>query len=130
VLRRDPVVILDGGHNPQCMQALSDNLRAIFPGKKIKFVIGVFADKAYPEMMAIIAPLAQCFYAVPTGHPRGLSPEKLVDCFKEFDRPVFLCISVAEGIESALADAEKDDVICIAGSLSIAGAARAFFGEV
>jgi dihydrofolate synthase/folylpolyglutamate synthase len=129
LLNRAPIVLLDGGHNPACMRALYENLSTYFPGKKISFIVGVFADKSYAEMMTILAPAACHFYTVTPNHPRALPSEALSACLAAFHLPVDLCDSVADGIQKARANAQKDDVLCITGSLSIAGEARAVFGR-
>ncbi|MBQ7581372.1 MAG: bifunctional folylpolyglutamate synthase/dihydrofolate synthase, partial [Lachnospiraceae bacterium] len=35
VLKRDPLFILDGGHNPQCALALTETLNQVLPGQKV-----------------------------------------------------------------------------------------------
>jgi dihydrofolate synthase/folylpolyglutamate synthase len=45
VLGRAPLFLLDGGHNPQCAEALCASLDTLLGGKKAVFLIGVLADK-------------------------------------------------------------------------------------
>ena len=45
VLRRDPVFIVDGGHNPHGIRATAESLQRLFPGKKFTFVTGVMARR-------------------------------------------------------------------------------------
>ena len=47
--RRNPDVLLDGGHNPQCMGALRRSLEELYPNRKIFFLTGVLSDKDYPS---------------------------------------------------------------------------------
>lgn len=128
MLRRDPAVILDGGHNPQCFEALARNLAAYFPGKKIRFVLGVLADKEYPLMADCVAPLAEGFYTVTPDSPRALPAGQLAECLSVYDLPVAVCGDPAEGMRAALREAKTGDVICAAGSLFLADALRTLFG--
>ena len=38
LMRRDPLFIVDGGHNPQCLEALENAIKAYLPGKKLVFL--------------------------------------------------------------------------------------------
>lgn len=51
VLWREPLFLLDGGHNPQCAEALARNLEDYFPGQKLTFLLGVMEDKDYRQML-------------------------------------------------------------------------------
>ena len=50
---KDPLIIFDGAHNPQGIQALMEAMEALFPGKKLRVVVGVLADKDYHAGIAI-----------------------------------------------------------------------------
>lgn len=128
VLQQDPVVILDGGHNPQCFQALKEGLVQYFPGKKISFVIGVFADKDYISMIDIIAPYTKEFFTITPDNPRALNAENLTECLKKYNLPIVNCGSPLNGLKRAVDGAQKEDVICVAGSFSIASEIRSFYG--
>ena len=41
--------IVDGGHNPQCLEALAENVREYLAGREIVALTGVMADKDYTE---------------------------------------------------------------------------------
>jgi dihydrofolate synthase/folylpolyglutamate synthase len=64
VLRRNPVFILDGAHNPHGIEATAKSLSDHFHGKKTVFLIGVMADKDISGMLRLIAPMAKSFVAV------------------------------------------------------------------
>ncbi len=61
VLRREPPVLLDGGHNPQCAEALACSLKSLLGEERAVFLTGVLRDKDYPRMMACLMPLASEF---------------------------------------------------------------------
>ena len=69
VLRRHPDCIVDGGHNPQCLEALAQNVRDYLPGRDITALTGVMADKDYTHMYATMAPLVSRFVTVTPDSP-------------------------------------------------------------
>ena len=64
LVRRNPDMILDGGHNPQCMGALRRALEELYPNRKILFMTGVLSDKDYPSMLGELLPLSKGFVTI------------------------------------------------------------------
>lgn len=124
ILRRRPLFVADGGHNPQCAEALAANLAHYFPGKRIHLLLGVLADKDWTRVMDTVALLAASFTAVAPDSPRALAPEELGDYLRRFGKPVSVCPSVAAGVEAVLGRAGGEDVVCSFGSLYLTGAVR------
>lgn len=124
VLRRAPWFVLDGGHNPQCAQTVADNLARYFPGRRITLLVGVLADKDYPDLIAPLDPYAASYIAATPLSPRALPAAELGAYLQRFGKPVTVCPDPAQAAASALAQAGEDDVICAVGSLYMAGAIR------
>ncbi len=130
LLRQEPAVIVDGAHNPQGIQALMEAMEALFPGKKLRLVVGVLADKDYHAGIAIAEGQAEKFYAVSPPSYRALEAEALAEEIRQKGSvPVSAYDSIPEAIEAALAEAGRDDVICIFGSLYQVGDVRRYFGR-
>ena len=72
VLGREPLLILDGGHNPQCMDALWEAANTYLAGKELSVVTGVLADKDYDAMYDRTAKLASRFFTLTPANPRAL----------------------------------------------------------
>lgn len=79
LLRDDPKFILDGGHNPQCAQALAETMGEYMPGEKAVFILGMLRDKAYREVIDIISPYAEEFITLTPASDRALTAGELVD---------------------------------------------------
>ena len=126
VLRRAPWFVLDGGHNPQCAQTVADNLARYFPGRRITLLVGVLADKDYPDLIAQLDPYAAAYIAATPLSPRALPAEELGAYLQRFGKPVTVCPDPAQAAARALAQAGEDDVICAVGSLYMAGAIRTY----
>ena len=125
VVRRTPTVILDGGHNPQCMESLAAALREYLPGRDITVLTGVLADKDFREMYDAIAPLAARFITVTPDDPRALPAQELAAYLSPLGKPVTACGSVADGAALALDSTPPDCAVLCCGSLYLMGEAEA-----
>lgn len=128
LVRRKPDVILDGAHNPQCMEALARSLRGLYPGKKLIFLTGVLADKDYPAMMGELLGLAREFFTLTPDSPRALPAKTLAEYLEGQGGKATPCGSVQEGLERALTAAGAEDAVCACGSLYMVGEARRLLG--
>lgn len=122
--RRAPDVLLDGGHNPQCMEALAQSLRELYPEKKLIFLTGVLADKDWTAMMEQLLPLAREFYTITPDSPRAMPAAELAAWLEEQGGKATPCESIGEGIDRALAAAGVQDAVCVTGSLYMIGEVR------
>ena len=127
VLRRDPLCILDGGHNPQCAQALTASLDELLPGRKAVFLMGILADKDYSQVIDMILPYAREFYTLTPLNPRALSAEDLAAELRRRGAAATACTEPDEAIDKVIASAGKDGLVVIFGSLYLAGAVRTAF---
>ncbi len=129
LLSRNPLLIVDGAHNPNGVEALVDTIRAYFPDQKINFVMGVMKDKDYHTMLRLIAPYAARFITeLPDAH-RALRPEELKSEIRTyFDGPVETADSVTAAVERAMEIAEGTESITICfGSLYQVADIRNYF---
>ena len=125
LLRREPVFIVDGGHNPQCMAALAENLKAYLAGRPITALTGVMADKDYSDMYRIVAPYISRYVTVTPDNPRALRAEALAETLRVYGKPVTACPTVAEGVAEALRQTGSGEAVVAFGSLYMVGDIRA-----
>lgn len=127
---RHPDILIDGGHNRQCAEAVAESLRTLYPGKKCRFLLGVLADKDVDGILQTLVPLAEEIAAVTPDSPRALPAQALCRRLEEgfqfrraaaFERP-------AQALESLRGRAGAEDVICACGSLYLVGEVRAALG--
>ena len=116
MLRKDPLLIFDGGHNPQAARHLAQNLERA--GVRPIAALGVFADKDYRSIIEILAPAVSGFIAIDNGQQRSLPAPQLA---QEIERITGeSCLAVLEQPE--LKDIEavtKSQPTLITGSLSL-----------
>src|SRR5581483_10654422 len=75
---KDPVVLLDGGHNPAALARLADDVPRLAAGKPVTVVFGMMADKDIPASLAQLRRLRpeQVVFTA-AGSPRVARPEAL-----------------------------------------------------
>jgi dihydrofolate synthase/folylpolyglutamate synthase len=126
IFRRDPLVILDGAHNPAGARALAASLRAYFPGRPVTFVIGILADKDAGSILAALRPLAARIVLTASANPRAADPEALRALLP--GARVEIAASPQEALARALPP-EPGGLVCVAGSLSLIGEVLAAAGD-
>ena len=121
ILRRDPLFIVDGGHNSQCIEALAANIRDYLPDTRLTVLTGVLADKDYGAMYDIVAPYAERFVLVTPPSPRALAASALVESLERYGRPITVCGDVSAGVKKAIEIAGEDGCVLAFGSLYMIG---------
>ncbi|MBQ8961526.1 MAG: bifunctional folylpolyglutamate synthase/dihydrofolate synthase [Ruminococcus sp.] len=118
VLRRDPLVIFDGSHNPDGIRCAADSIRLYFGEKPVVLLIGVMADKDYGLYGEMLRELAKCAFTVEPDNPRALDSEALAESLAEKGIPSKAYKDLGEGVREAFACAKENSLPLIAlGSL-------------
>ena len=130
ILSKEPLFILDGGHNPQCAEALSESLSRIkeTSGKRLTFLFGTLSDKDYPRIIEILAPHAGEFLCVTPDSNRAMPAKELADLLHEKGFPAKAFDSAERAVKHCL-DTPAHPVVAF-GSLYMAGAVRKAFFEL
>lgn len=123
VLRGEPLVLLDGSHNPAGAAALAATLKAQKLPQKPVAVLGVLADKAAAGMLRALGDCFDTIYAVTPDCPRAMSAEALAElAARELPEvPVYPCADLDEALSTALG-LPQGAVVC--GSLYLAAQSR------
>lgn len=128
ILRRNPVFIADGGHNPQGIHAVIESLKAQFPGKEIVFLIGIMADKDIPKMIDQMAPISKEFITVTPNNPRAIDAKQLASLLIDRGLSATACNSIDDGVQLAVDHAGSNGIVCAVGSLYMLGDVRTSLG--
>ena len=118
ILKRDPMVICDGAHNPDGARSLLNFLQNNFTNRRLIYIMGVLSDKDYEQMVEILAPLASKIYTVEPDNKRALKSSDLAACIRKYHQDVEERQRLAQCLDEVEQKAEKDDVIVICGTLS------------
>ena len=121
VLGRDPLFLLDGGHNPQCADVVAQNLYKYLGDQKLVILTGVLADKDYRAMMCSVLPHAKEFLCVTPDSPRALPAEQLAEVLREMGAKAQAFDDIPTAVHAALQTGEP---VLAFGSLYMAGDLR------
>ena len=124
VLRRDPPFIVDGAHNPQCIDALCASLDEYLPGEKALFLLGVLADKDYEAMLARLLPYGKKFFCLTPNSPRALCAPALCAKLRAMGAAAETFSSVEEGVRRAVEESGGETPVVACGSLYLMGEVR------
>ena len=130
ILGKKPLFILDGGHNPQCAEALANALDRLLGGKKAIFLLGVLADKDYPTMMTMMMPYAEEFVCLTPDSGRALPAKDLAEWFRNKGAKAEAADDFVHGIKLAEKKAGKNGIVVCFGSLYLAGHIRTEYGKL
>ena len=127
VMSREPLIILDGAHNPHAMRALATEVKTFFPqSDKRQLLFGVLADKEYGAMARTLFSLFSRVTLTSSHSPRALPADRLAGIAADMSVDYGLTGSVTEGLATAQARLRPDDALLITGSLTVVREARAF----
>lgn len=124
IVCRKPLFIIDGGHNPQCIEALVKNIRDYLAGKKVVALTGVLADKDYADMYKPVMPLVDRFVCITPPNPRKLEAEQLARYLRQAGAQAQASESILDGVKKAMDLAGEDGVVLCFGSLYSIGGIR------
>ena len=124
IVGREPLFIIDGGHNPQCIEALVVNIRDYLTDKKVIALTGVLADKDYADMYKPVMPYVREFVCVTPPNPRKLEAAELAKHLQSVGAKATACASIEEGVRTARALAGHDGVVLCFGSLYTIGSIK------
>jgi len=127
VLAQDPILLLDGAHNPPGAAALAAALEEEFPGTRWSLVFGAMGDKDVPAMLRVLLPLADQVHATAAGSERAL-PASEVAALAAAGGAASVTPHPTVAAAVAVARAEGGPVL-VTGSLYVVGEAREALGR-
>ena len=130
IMDKEPYFIIDGSHNPAGVSETVKSIKAYFPDKKIRFIIGILSDKNIDEILTDIKPLAKEVAVITPPSSRACKAEDMIKLVEEkisVSNRAFE--SIKEAVDYMLDSAKKDDIICAMGSLYSVGELKKAFYE-
>jgi dihydrofolate synthase/folylpolyglutamate synthase len=119
-----PLTVLDCAHNVASAQALVAALLTSFPPTRRHLVFAVSGDKDLPGILRVLAPQFEHAYFTHYHSPRSASPRILASIGETYGLPATVCENPRQAWQTALANARCDDLICVTGSVFLAGELR------
>ena len=125
IIKKDKLYILDGAHNIDAVDRLFESIKLYFTKRKLVYIMGMYKDKAYEEVVKKYAPSAKAIVTItPKDSKRALDAFELGKIVKDYNPNVTGADSYREAIEIAELLSDKKDIIVVFGSLSFMGEIR------
>lgn len=118
LLCSSPVIVFDGGHNPEGVSAAVESISAYFGKNKVRVITGVMKDKDYHFISERIASVACEVFTVTPDNPRALTANEYAEVFSALGVDACPSASVRDAISAAIERSQSDACPIIAlGSL-------------
>lgn len=123
VISKEPLIIIDGAHNPGAVLELRKTLDLYFTNKRITFIMGVLSDKDFSKEAEIIADRAERIITITPNNSRGLDGHKLAETLVKYNHNVQVADSLKQAAEESIDTIKENraDMILAFGSLSYLG---------
>ena len=125
-LHDDPVVILDGAHNPNGLSAFSEAVRAYYPDGGKTLIIGLLADKD-SSSLHLLKGLFTHIIAADIDNPRALPSDELAKSLYGIAPQIEIIPNPRDAFDRALS---LGDDIFVCGSLYLASEIRPYILSV
>ncbi len=122
IVGHNPLVVVDGAHNADSLHKLLHALRTLYQPRRLIVVLSMYKDKDLPRSIQELADV-DLLVLTRTRNPRASTIEDLEALCARYAPGVRLLHAEGsqQAMESALALAEPEDLVCSAGSLALAG---------
>jgi dihydrofolate synthase/folylpolyglutamate synthase len=126
ILGRSPLVVLDGAHNPAGAKAAAAAVAETFGDVTARIlVVGMLRGRDPAEMLEALGAVgARAVVACPPPWPRAIPESEVAAAAAGLGVEAVAAASVPEALARAMAIAEPSDLVLVAGSLYVVGAAR------
>ncbi len=132
IMSMDPLVIIDGAHNPDGARTLREAYEKLLSGKRILMLTGILADKDTDHVIGEFRKIASDFVATEPDNPRKLAAEDYKKLLEDAGGNAEAVANVKDALDKAITKAGEenfDGIIC-AGSLYLIGRLRTLLREM
>ncbi|MCL2375175.1 MAG: Mur ligase family protein [Firmicutes bacterium] len=120
VIRKNPLIILDGAHNPPAIEQLCETLKKQYLGKKKIFITAIYRDKDIKTMLQSIGGLADKVILFGDKTIQRLADINDLCCIAKECGLKFACASSpVDALRLTLKQDLSNSVVVVCGSLSI-----------
>lgn len=125
IIQKNPIIILDGGHNINGVEYFSKAVKKYFGDKKIILFYGMLKDKKPELVLDYLIDISKEIYTLTPNNPRAMLSTDLAELIKEKNSSIKVeAIDNYEKILPIIKNAHKDECIACVGSLYLIGDVR------
>lgn len=126
VLKRAPLVVVDGAHNGDSAKRMVAALKEHFGVSQATFVFGTLAGKDVEAMAVAVSPAATEVYVTAWPSERGMDPRDAAEHFRRQGAPVTVFGDVGQAVEAAIAEAGGRGAVVAFGALAFVASVREY----
>jgi len=124
VINKDPIIILDGGHNINGIEYFSKAIKEYFNDKKIILFYGMLEDKNPNDVIDYLISLSKEIYTLTPNNPRAMSAGDISKLIQEHSNITPTPVPNTKDIIDILKTINKNEIIAFVGSLYMIGDVR------
>lgn len=125
LFKRKPALLLDGAHNPKSIEALTRNLRRLYPRQRKILIFGTSRDKRTDRMLPLLARVFKTAILTRSQTPRAKEVTSLLAEARHHFPVLVPARSSGEALSVARRMARPNDLIVGTGSFYLIGELRA-----
>ena len=130
IISKDPLVIVDGAHNPGAARELADSIAGGFSYARLIVIAGIMEDKDINNIIRLISPVADYIICTRPDYYRAADPGRIMKAASDMGKQGEAVDTLSGAIKKAKAMASSKDLILITGSLFTVGEALTLLDPV
>lgn len=125
ILHKNPVIVIDGGHNIEGITAFTGNVKLYFGEQKVTLFYGMLKDKQVDESLDLLTSIAKKVYTLtPQEEDRAVPAAEMAKHIKAKYGIDAIPLESFSEIDQYIDFNDKDEIYAFTGSLYMIGAAR------
>lgn len=124
IFRENPVILIDGAHNSNGIQAFVNNMKQYFPNRTINLFFGMLEDKDIEESLSYLVPIASTIHTLTPNSDRAMPADKMAALIStSYGKSVDFYDNMDDAVNS-INLTKTNEVNVFVGSLYMIGEAR------
>ncbi|MBS8265090.1 bifunctional folylpolyglutamate synthase/dihydrofolate synthase [Mesobacillus boroniphilus] len=116
ILSENPIVLIDGAHNEEGINALAREIKSRYADKKINILFAALKDKKLDKMIATLEEAADQLTFTTFDFPRAASAEELMDVGRNKGNN-YIAVDYQDFFHMKINELNKDEILIVTGSL-------------
>ncbi|GAM12077.1 bifunctional folylpolyglutamate synthase/dihydrofolate synthase [Mesobacillus selenatarsenatis] len=129
ILSENPLVLIDGAHNEEGINALAREINSRYADKKISILFAALKDKKLDKMIATLEEAADQLTFTTFDFPRAASVEELMEVGSNSGNKN-IAVDYRSYLDKKINELNKDEILIVTGSLYFLSEAKPFIMNV
>ncbi|WP_102263749.1 bifunctional folylpolyglutamate synthase/dihydrofolate synthase [Mesobacillus jeotgali] len=129
ILSENPLVLIDGAHNEEGINALASEINSRFADKKISILFAALKDKKLDKMIASLEEAADQLTFTTFDFPRAASAEELMEVGSNSGN-INITVNYKDYLDKKIIELNKDEILIVTGSLYFLSEVKPFIMNV